>query len=1091
MNVTGVTRASSFSHKLTRVGAAVTCLLAFCFPRALLHKLAVFVGVGVTLALLFFLVQQVRADEKSVVPDAPGSIAGVVTNEAGVPLAGIEITAFQQSSYGPWQMVRIVQTDQSGAYRVGLLSAGIYRLLFNDPNGRLAQAYYPNAATIETATDIPVAGTNVDKINITLPLGGRITGTITSTGTNMVGSITSAGGGTSGTYYAVRAFQKVGVQWVNVRTVGLAPQQNNYSLAGLLAGVYRVCTSSASPPDSYIGFDPFQECYDNVYAINEANDVSVKTGETTPNINFFLGDGSDMAQISGQVTTSDGAALPKISVTAARMTTNSIPNWFQVTETNSVGVYQLRNLLPGAYAVSFSDASGAYVSELYGDVSQIGEATPLTLTHREKRTNIDAKLTLASHITGTLLIKDEGIPQNGGLIIYHKVGTEWQPSYPYMATPLDPKTGQYQINGLPAGVYKMAGYANVGYGYFGFYGGKTVEEATLITLTVGETKPDANIVLTQILNGVPYSGQISGTVTANGAPVAGIKLSLYQTTCCLYPPQIPPNPVLTPVPTPAPDQTNEAIASQANGQVTSAATSDVKPLVYVYTDAQGHYVIDGLQDGSYYLGVSDPNGLYATTYYNNHSFLPRADSLTILNGRMLPPNGLPPSTINLALARGGGISGNVQLKDGTPVANVVVEAFLYSEQFRWELLTVDSLTDAAGHYTIKGLPEGNYRLCFLDLTGKYPLECDGAVDNFPTDNGNGVAVKAGIINTINHLLGPTLKFFLPLVARETFCTEISQISRVECAALLQIYKNTNPPNSTSPLFGWFKDNQPCQWFGITCAADHVVSLNLDGAGLLTIPVQIGNLANLESLTLSRNPLTTIPDEIGNLANLQRLALSNIGMGAVPKTLGRLHNLQWLDLSVNPVTSIAPELGDLTNLELLALSQAQLNTFPPFIIRLANLRELYLPQDQLTAIPPELSQLQQLQALDLSGNQLTTLPKTLGNVISLRSLILAFNQLTTLPTTLGKLRNLQKLNVSNNQLTMIPVEFGNLNNLQVLYLHFNPQLSGALPSSFTKLHLNSFWFSGTNLCEPTASAFQAWLNQIPDLLRSGVHCAPAS
>ena len=1047
--------------------------------RVRFRQVVVIGCVGVALLLLLLVGQRAMADEKSAVPDAPGSIAGVVTNEAGVPMAGIEITALQQSSYGPWQVVRMVQTNQAGAYRIGLLSAGIYRLLFNDPNGVLAQIYYPNATTIETATDIPVAGTNVTQINVTLRLGGRITGTITST----VGSVTSAGGGTPSTYYAVRAFQKVGVQWVNVRTVGLAPQQNAYSLAGLPEGVYRVCTSSASPPNSYTGFDPFQECYDNVYAIDDANDVRVKAGQTTPTINFVLGDGTDMAQISGKVTALDGTPLAKVTVNAIRVYTNSLSYWFQYTQTNSAGVYQLSNLLPGPYLVSFSDNNGAYVSEIYSDVLQNDQATLLTLTHREKRPNIDAKLTLASHITGTLLIKDEGVPQNGSAIVYHKVGTEWQPFYPYTTNLFDSKTGQYQIGGLPAGVYKLGGYGGLfySYGYQGFYGGKTLDEAALITLTVGETKPNANIILTQAFSGTLYPGQISGTVTANGAPVAGIKVSLYQANCCINPPQIPPSPAVTPVPiptvTPGPNRTNDATASQVHGQATSAATSDVKPLVYVYTDAQGHYVIDGLQDGQYYLGVSDPNGLYASTYYNNHSFLQRADGLLVQNGRVLLPNlGSGLSTLNLSLARAGGISGNVQLKDGTPVANVAVEAFIYSEQLRWELLTVDSMTDEVGHYTIKGLPEGNYRLCFADLTGKYPIECDGAVDNFTADSGKGVAVKAGIINNSNHLLGPTLKFFLPLVARETFCTEISQISQVECAALFQIYKNATQSNPIPNFFGWFKDNQPCQWFGITCEANHVVGLKLDNTGLVTIPAQIGDLSNLQLLALSSNPLTTLPGAIGKLTNLQIFGMSRTQVTMLPPEFGNLINLQKLYLYGNPLTSLPPEIGNLANLRLLDLNSTTLTTLPPAVGRLTNLEDLNLQSSAMAnlpaelgnmtnlktltlsytplhSLPPEIGRLPNLQDLNLTMTGIVALPDEFGNLPSLQRLNMRHVGMTEVPNALGKLRSLQNLNLSYNTLTSIPATLGQLHDLQWLDLSMNPVTSIAPElGKLTKLEL---------------------------------------
>ena len=69
--------------------------------------------------------------------------------------------------------------------------------------------------------------------------------------------------------------------------------------------------------------------------------------------------------------------------------------------------------------------------------------------------------------------------------------------------------------------------------------------------------------------------------------------------------------------------------------------------------------------------------------------------------------------------------------------------------------------------------------------------------------------------------------------------------------------------------------------------------------------------------------------------------------------------------------------------------------------------------------------------------------------------------------------------SNNLSGPIPPELGSLANLTRLYLYSN-QLSGALPLSLMNLHLASFWFGNTALCEPRDAAFQAWLGTIGDL-----------
>ena len=61
---------------------------------------------------------------------------------------------------------------------------------------------------------------------------------------------------------------------------------------------------------------------------------------------------------------------------------------------------------------------------------------------------------------------------------------------------------------------------------------------------------------------------------------------------------------------------------------------------------------------------------------------------------------------------------------------------------------------------------------------------------------------------------------------------------------------------------------------------------------------------------------------------------------------------------------------------------------------------------------------------------------------------------------------------------IPSELGNLTNLQRLYLNDNSGLSGPLPGSFTGLtSLTHLDLSGTGVCAPTDTSFQAWLESI--------------
>ncbi|MBE8999850.1 leucine-rich repeat domain-containing protein [Nostoc sp. LEGE 12447] len=87
----------------------------------------------------------------------------------------------------------------------------------------------------------------------------------------------------------------------------------------------------------------------------------------------------------------------------------------------------------------------------------------------------------------------------------------------------------------------------------------------------------------------------------------------------------------------------------------------------------------------------------------------------------------------------------------------------------------------------------------------------------------------------------------------------------------------------------------------------VTKLDLSGKGLITLPSEIGQLTNLQTLYLNNNQLSSLPSEIGQLTNLQTLYLNNNQLSSLPSEIGQLTNLQSLDLSTNPLESPPPEI----------------------------------------------------------------------------------------------------------------------------------------------------------------------------------------
>ena len=284
-------------------------------------------------------------------------------------------------------------------------------------------------------------------------------------------------------------------------------------------------------------------------------------------------------------------------------------------------------------------------------------------------------------------------------------------------------------------------------------------------------------------------------------------------------------------------------------------------------------------------------------------------------------------------------------------------------------------------------------------------------------------------------------------------------------------------------------------------------LHLDGNELTGgIPEQLGNLSHLEFLYLFSNRLTgPIPEQLGNLIQLTRLALgANELTGGIPAQLGNLSRLEFLSLASNDLTGPTPEqLGNLSQLTLLSLRGNEL-TDP---------------------IPPSVLQLEQLEYFRFDGNAGLCAPGTAGfydwltgieqhrgpfcnesDVAVIESLYEATGgtDWTNSDGWLGKgavsqwhgvqadsLGRVTGLDLSGNGLEgRVPGNLSQLSRMTVLRIGGNA-LSGRLPLGLTRLPLQEFDYSDTELCAPAEAQFQAWLDTVASHDGTGTECAPAT
>jgi Leucine-rich repeat (LRR) protein len=306
----------------------------------------------------------------------------------------------------------------------------------------------------------------------------------------------------------------------------------------------------------------------------------------------------------------------------------------------------------------------------------------------------------------------------------------------------------------------------------------------------------------------------------------------------------------------------------------------------------------------------------------------------------------------------------------------------------------------------------------------------------------------------------------------TDCNAVTEIAKVECESLLQLYHSTDGPNWRYNE-GWNVTNTPCSWVGITCENNGVTKIYLVNNLLKGSIPDFSGLSNLQWLILDSNQLTTVPD-FSALPSLQELSIGGSQLTTVPD-FSALPNLQTLDLWGNQLTTV-PDFSALPNLQTLELDENQLTTVPDFSA-LPSLQVLKLRGNELTTVP-NFSALPNLQKLSLWENQLTTV-SDFSAMPNLQTLELSGNQLTTVPD-FSALPNLQELYIGSNQLTTVP-DFSALPNLQGLNLGSN-QLT-TVPDFSAMPNLQKLGLGGNQLTVPDFSALPnlqelyLWENQL--------------
>ncbi|VFQ68618.1 unnamed protein product [Cuscuta campestris] len=292
---------------------------------------------------------------------------------------------------------------------------------------------------------------------------------------------------------------------------------------------------------------------------------------------------------------------------------------------------------------------------------------------------------------------------------------------------------------------------------------------------------------------------------------------------------------------------------------------------------------------------------------------------------------------------------------------------------------------------------------------------------------------------------------------------------VDFLALQAMRKSLSDLPGSSFFDSWDFTSDPCNFPGVFCDGDNVVSLNLGdpraGSSGLTgqIDPAVGKLSRLAEFSVVPGKIKgSLPETLSQLKNLRFLGISrNFLSGEIPGSLGQLRRLQTLDLSYNFFTgNISPVIGALPALSNVILSHNRLTgAVPPFVSQ--SLARVDLKHNNLSGPVPANAFPPSLQYLSLSWNRLTgPVDQILTRLNRLNYLDLSSNRFTgSIPVTVFKFP-ITNLQLQRNRLSG-PVQPTDQVVIQTVDLSFN-RLHGEISPLFAtvqNLYLNNNQFTG--------------------------------
>ena len=555
---------------------------------------------------------------------AAGSIiSGRVTDVSGSGIPNVQAMAQDVGD----NLMYPGTSDADGYYAITGLKPGSYKVGFYTQNaGNYLEEWYNDKASFENADTILLAAKQtIGNIDAQLAEGGIISGHVTDESSNGIEGIN------------VYIYN---LSYSNIKSTS-TDSEGNYAIGGIPGGNYKVF---------FRGYrqNNVPEWYNNKTSFETADQISVTVGQTTPGIDAQLAQGG---MISGRVTDANGNGIANVSANVHNQNNEIL---YQHCHTDILGNYTIYGIPPGTYKIDFTCYSINYLSEWYNDKSTFETADPVIVTLNQTTPGIDAQLAQGGIINGAVT-GTTGTPLES-IRIEARISSNVVSGSAYTDS-----SGQYSLQGLPAGTYKIYFYNN-GQDYFNeWYNNKTTfETADPLNVTAGQTIPNIDAQLVQ-------GGRISGTVTdSSGNPIFNAAVDIY-------------------------DMNNNSI-------------------VGVGTNSSGYYLTTTLPAGNYKIRFTPPYGsVYISEWYNDKTSFADADAIPVTAGQTTPG-------VDAQLLTGGSVTGTVTDISGNPIQNVNVCVYITSGSYK------SALTNPEGKYEVVGMATGNYKVYFNAASTGYCSE---------------------------------------------------------------------------------------------------------------------------------------------------------------------------------------------------------------------------------------------------------------------------------------------------------------------------------------------------------------------------------